>query len=253
MHRKLHSNWISTIQNIRSWFIKIKLRLLVFYYTQVNTLSEVIYKLLYGRRLGDYYNNRLYDPTIILNNTILGVIDTKPEKWEFYSRIFSDINWDTKEVLYQAKLKELLNGKSFPLESPFYPQTKMSPREFRYPDNFPDSLKYRKTTLPFDFTFQLYQEWEKDSDFLTYCVIYYLENYILNIEDDLLGFDFFYNNLLYSEHLTLDLTPLFIYQEQADSVAAYLKSYYKDSLPEASWGQTFINNLYQVKLPKKNS
>lgn len=101
---------------------------------------------------------------------------------------------------------------------------------FTISDDFPDSLKYRKTSFSFEFTFGIYQEWEKDPDFLIYCVCYYINNNYLDITEGLFGPDFFYNIPLYNNHLTLDLTSLFIYQDQADFVANFLLLHLKDKI-----------------------
>lgn len=234
-----------------SWEIKF----FNFIYCKLNKLKDFIYRCLFGENSG-IYNNVVLFPQIILNNTLLLEFKTvNTERVQrFFWNMFRDFNyWDEKkEKIFESKLMELLEGKTFPLESPFFSQTESKPFNFSFPLGTSSEKMFYPTNLSDAFTLKLYDEWKKDPEFLTYVICYYFAHYIISY--DMFDVDEVSNVNLRNKLLTLDLSPFFIYKEQADSVAKDLLIMFKEELKESYikkytfsfWLDILIKNLLKV-------
>jgi hypothetical protein len=267
---------------VKLYLKKIKNKFLSFYdyldcliNKSINRIKFRFYFILFGKHLGTYQfdeetgNNYLKYPIIILNNTLLleleeydptrlqRFIDNKFGDWK------NDWTWAEKEIIFEEKLKELLKGKFFPLESPVCLQNieyQLLPTYFSFSDNILDSLKYRQTGFPDDFTLNLYKEWKNNSEFLTYVICKFIGYYVFessNLEFDFRALKFTKDSSIYNNHVILDLTPFFLFQEQIDTVVNdleknfqyeienYKKHYYCNRV------RTFIINLKNIKKSDK--
>jgi hypothetical protein len=219
----------------------------------INKVKDRLYILLFGFRVGNYSNEgELLYPIVILNNKLLFEMDHgNQDRWQkFVDNMFREINWgEDKEKLYEARLNQLLEGKHFPLESPYYIQkANKRPINFYYSDSIPMENRYRKVEFSTTFTLALYEEWKKDPEFLTYVICKYFTNYVF----ETLSGDYSIISLndinIMNNLMTLDLSPFFIYQEQANSVADNLSVIFKEDLTDlnytfSDWINQFINNL----------
>jgi hypothetical protein len=259
------------------YLIKIKDKLLSFYdyldyfiNSYINKIKFRIYSILFGNPLGTYEfdeetgNNYLKYPIIILNNELLLELEeySSSRLQCFCDEVFGDWRnnswtWSEKEMIFEEKLKELLKGKFFPVESPVCDQDikyQLRPREFSFSYDLSYDLMFRQTVLPEDFTLKLYEEWQKDPEFLTYVICKYLGYYVfeqlqINTEFDFKALMFMKDSSIFNNYATLDLTPFFLFKEQIDTVVNDLEKNFQYEIKNYKkhwhykWVCIFIKNL----------
>jgi hypothetical protein len=193
---KFVKNYIKTFSNFNLFICECRLE--NFIYRFINKIKDFIYTFLFGKKPGTYFSNNpihLAFPQIVLNDIVLLELQTfnNDKIQRFFWEMFRDFDyWDKEKLVsFEAKLMELLEGKSFPFESPFFKQTKSKPYEFSFPLGTSMDKMFYPTELSTDFTFNLYLEWKRNPEFLTFVICYYFGNYI--IADDIFEIDFVSN------------------------------------------------------------
>jgi hypothetical protein len=217
-----------------------------FLFYLINKFKDKIYFILFGPRIGTFTEKgHLLFPIIILNNKLLLELTDDSSCCEDFFRLFSywmfnifteSPNWK----FYEEKLFQLLQEK-----------------KEKFPVYFDGGGNYKKLILSKEFTLMLYKEWEKDTKFLTFVICYYLRHYVFLGSMDF-DTDFMEPLVEREEYIKLDLSPFFIYQEQANSVADHLSIIFKEELTDLNsrfyyWIKILIDNLKKVNLPKKGN
>ena len=240
----------------------------VYYRRSVTLLKSFLGKILFGKdfdlRLGRYEKDnpdRLSYPIIILNGKLLLELDTNSEKTiaKFFRVLDDNVYIDNTPLLHN-KLKELLEGKDFPIESfnvpvyeniegiSIYPKTEM-----------PLDDRYRPTRLPINFALKVHKiSQEADyKNFLNYILSFYFGfNIWYKDEVEDYGFE---SDEIHNLFMTSDLSQFIIYQEQADSYADFLEKHFKDEIAYRRknglqttfgvWFEKLIKNLRTASLP----
>jgi hypothetical protein len=151
-----------------------------------------------------------------------------------------------KAKIFEKKLKEILDGRDFPLGNSastfshinFFNREKyLREKQISY-DNW-----YQPTNLSSDFTLALYKMWKVESEFLNFVICYYFANYLF--ESPSFDHEFIKDNEIFNKHISLDLTPFFIYKEQAESVADFLEDqiFQEEESLFGDWGKSLIKGL----------
>jgi hypothetical protein len=167
----------------------------------INKIKDKIYFRIFGRRLGTFTEKgHLLFPIIILNNKLLLELDDDSSRCTKFIRsmfnIYQIFRSENKYLIYENKLVQILQGKE---------------NKEKFPVYFDGNI-YKKLTFSKKFTVALYNEWEKDPEFLTYVICYYLLNYVFDHDEVNFDTDFIDDWNYREEYITLDLSPFFIYQ-----------------------------------------
>jgi hypothetical protein len=214
------------------WSYKIK------YYSLI--IKDKLYQFIFGQRVGSYHKDHLCFPIIVLNNTVLLEFIDKEESIQpfFHEKLGDDIliNFSKEKTsIFNLKLLELIEKEG---NKPF-------PYDFK-------NLEHPRFSD--DFTLNIYKEWKENPEFLLYVFSYYFNNFLI----------YFFNEIeeenIRNHLIKIDISFLFIYQEQANYIADRLSNIFKDELtPEAiekyrfpAWLSSLIKNLYKVDLPYIN-
>jgi hypothetical protein len=240
--------------------------------TRLSSLRAKITKFIFGplHKLGTYEKenpDRLLYPIIILNGKLLLELDTDREKTlEKFFRVFEEICFVKSSSLFEIKLKELLNGKNFPIESFHVPKRGEDSIQGTYiylNKYIPMDCRYRRTELPADFGLNIYKiSQEHDyKNFLNYLLGFYFR-FNIWFKDEIGDGDFWFeSNEINNLFMTFDLSPFIIYQEQANSFANCLEKQFKEEIDYRNklgnqttfgcWFEKLIKELRHANLPSE--
>ena len=234
-----------------------KIILMTKYHIFVN--HQILIRFIFGPtiKLGTYEEVDpfcLSYPIIILNEKLLvELAHRKTERMESFLGEFLGFSYGESVKAFEIQLREILEGKDFPLETPLVPSNiKWYDKEdYLHANKIPESYWYRHTVLPSEFTLKLYKMWQQDPEFLNFVICYYFANIIL--EGQRFYVLFMTDTDRYNKYITFDITPFFIFQEQADSVANFLeKKVFKGTGSyEGEWGKALIEGLRNANLSKE--
>jgi hypothetical protein len=193
--------------------------IILFVKNRISIIRCKLSNLIFGPtiKLGTYEKERLLYPIIILNGKLL--VELSHRKFMRIEVFFSEfLFYGEKAKIFEKRLMEILEGKDFPLETPLVPLNVLAKETYLCENQIPHDNWYKPTNLSSDFTLALYKMWKV---FLNLVICYYFCNYFFEtgfFEPILIK-----DNEIFNKHMTLDLTPFFIYKEQAESVADYLE------------------------------
>ena len=257
--------------SIRTTRRKLKDISLFFYNRSLIAFKSFVGKILFGKdfdlRLGSYEKdnpNRLSYPIIILNGKVLVELDTSKEEtiFNFFRALYEHVDFDTSRSVFRSKLKDLLEGRNFPIESFHVPVEESIEGTYIYSNTeIPMDDRYRPTRLPLNFALNIHQiSQEADyKEFLNYILSFYFRFNILHkdeVED--YGFE---SDEIHNLFMTYDISQFIIFQEQADAYANFLEKHFKEEIDYrrenglqttfGDWFAKLIKNLRKASLPSK--
>jgi hypothetical protein len=232
---------------------------------RISNLHCKVINLIFGPtiKLGTYEKERLLYPIIILNGKLLVELDTLREKSlsNFFFQ-FEELYFD-KYSLYENKLKELLKGQNFPIESLHVPKAEEISGTYIYPrKEIPMDERYRPTKLPIDFALNVYKLTQEEDykDFLNFILAHYFRFNIWHKEE--MDSYWFKSDEIHNLFMTFDLSSLILLQEQADSFANCLEKEFKavidyrytsgEQTTFGRWFEKLIKELRQANLIRRN-
>ena len=176
----------------------------------------------------------------MLNNTLLVELYKESSIQSFFYEKLGDdilINFSKEKAsLFNLKLLELIK--------------KEGNKPFPYDDNTLEHPRFSD-----DFTLNIYEEWKENPDFLLYVFSYYFNKFLIYFYEEI------ENRNVRNQFIKIDISFLFIYQEQANYIADRLSDIFKEELTKEDvekynfsfWLSNIINNLYKVNLPYEYS